>query len=174
MMNEMTSKEELTVDPGLAYHSKLFWLAKAMWRIVEQDWQDHLRGHHLTINEYSILRVVAKKDSCRVTDVSSYGLMHVSTALNSSQSLKKRGLVHLEKDVEDTRVTIVTITEEGRELLNEVDTSISFEESMLEGGLEKIESLVGLKPSFSDTQSLIYSTFGRDMFEYFSNATDIM
>lgn len=162
---EIPKQEEQLSD--IAYHQKVFWLAKGLWRIVEQDWQEYLRKYHLTINEYSVLYSVGKIKFGSVTHVADYGLMHISTAFNNSQALKKRALLVLEKDSEDTRATNISITAAGLSLLDEIAENFDFDNSVFEKSSKMLEEITGVKPQFLDVQRTIYTVMGKEMLEHF-------
>ena len=56
-----------------------------------------------------------------ISDVAKFGVMHVSTAFNSQKKLEERGYLHFFKKDDDRRNTYVSVTEEGKELLEDMN-----------------------------------------------------
>lgn len=147
------------------YQKQIFWLSKAMWYFTEQQWLKYLKEKRLTINQYSILFILAKKKTYTITEISQLGSMHISTALNHSNKLGERGYLTLEKDTKDTRTTIATITDQGEELLQLIENEPYVNQNDLHKKLKEIELTLGFKLQFSDIKNLIYQIHGHEFFD---------
>lgn len=161
-MEQEVSQKKITSN----YHHKIFQLSKAFWKIVEKDWNDWLGKSGININEHNTLLVAYSKGGCTVTDIASLGTMHISTAVNFSKSLEKKGLLTLEKNNEDKRVTMVYITDKGRELVEDIETQWEPSESLLYDAVEEIEDVFGSKPNFGDVQAIVKNFYGDEVLEH--------
>ncbi|OIJ20338.1 hypothetical protein BKP45_09770 [Anaerobacillus alkalidiazotrophicus] len=89
-------------------------LLRGTSKVVEEDWQKvaHLAG--LTQAEQHTLWIIYFEERASITKIANYGLWDRSTVMQVVKRLKEKGLVTIEKDEKDLRVTYVILTEEGR------------------------------------------------------------
>ncbi|MGY3777510.1 HTH-type transcriptional regulator Hpr [Isobaculum melis] len=159
-------KESYPKNSRNNYHHKIFQLSKAFWKIVEKDWNDWLSKSGLNINEHNTLLVAYSKECCTITDIALLGTMHISTAVNFSKSLEKKGLLRLEKNNEDKRVTMVYITEKGRKLVEDIEAQWEPNKSLFYDAVGEIEEVYGSKPHFGDIQAIVKNFYGDEVLDH--------
>jgi DNA-binding MarR family transcriptional regulator len=95
------------------------------------------KQHHITLNEWRVMVVLASHPGCVATDVVSFtGLdkMNVSRAL---LGLTKLARVKRAKDPLDARRAIITLTTKGATLFSKISASASERETQLFTNLDK-------------------------------------
>lgn len=165
MREDLLSKRD-----ALMYSYKIGQMSKALWKIVEKDWQNWIKPFGLNINEHHILWIAHYLDGATISDISKYGVMHVSTAFNFSKKLEERGYLTFSKKDDDKRNTYVYITKEGEKLLTETLENYSPKsDSILKGSLP-LKSLYGKFPEFPEILSIIREIYGREFTQLFESS----
>lgn len=72
------------------------------------------------MNEHLILLTLYAFGRATISDISKYGVMHVSTAYNFAKRLEQQALLNMEKDHNDKRNTYITLTDKGKALVDEI------------------------------------------------------
>ncbi|WP_173917014.1 HTH-type transcriptional regulator Hpr [Halobacillus sp. Marseille-Q1614] len=153
-------KEKISKQEAIFYSHKMAQLSKALWKAIEKDWQDWIKPFQLNINEHHILWIAYHLKGASISEISKYGVMHVSTAFNFSKKLEARGLLKFSKRENDKRNTYIELTSMGTELLE--DTLNNYEpsnNSVLKGVLPMAE-VYGKLPEFLDLSALIKEIYG--------------
>lgn len=83
-------------------------------KIVEEDWQRAAKSAGLTQAEQHTLWIIFFEGGASITKIAKYGLWDRSTVMQVVKRLKEKGLVYIEKDEQDLRVSYVKLTEEGK------------------------------------------------------------
>ncbi|WP_082234714.1 HTH-type transcriptional regulator Hpr [Halobacillus massiliensis] len=153
-------REKISKQEAIFYSHKMAQLSKALWKAIEKDWQDWIKPFQLNINEHHILWIAYHLKGASISEISKYGVMHVSTAFNFSKKLEARGLLKFSKRENDKRNTYIELTSMGSELLE--DTLNNYEPSnysVLKGVLPMAE-VYGKLPEFLDLSTLIKEIYG--------------
>lgn len=92
-------------------------------KVIEEDWQKAARSKGLTQAEQHTLWVVFFEGRASISTIAQFGLWDRSTVMQVVKRLKEKGLVFIEKDEKDLRVSYVMLTEEGKKRRAETRTS---------------------------------------------------
>ncbi|WP_369405105.1 HTH-type transcriptional regulator Hpr [Piscibacillus salipiscarius] len=111
--------QEYSLQEAILYSHKMAQLTKGIWKAIEKDWQDWVKPFNLNLNEHHILWIAYYLRGATISEISKFGVMHVSTAFNFSKKLEQRGLLTFSKKEEDKRNTYVKLTNEGISLFEE-------------------------------------------------------
>lgn len=84
-------------------------------KVMEEDWQSAAKSVGLTQAEQHTLWVIFFEGGASVSTIAKYGLWDRSTVMQVLKRLKEKGLVSIEKDDRDLRVSYVKLTKEGEE-----------------------------------------------------------
>ena len=93
-----------------------FSLKKAA-RAVARRYDDALRPYDLNNGQFSMLTTVAGFQEISIQKLGNFLEMDRTTATAALKPLQRRGLVAIEHSTEDSRIRIVSITEDGKSLL---------------------------------------------------------
>ncbi|RXI99551.1 MarR family transcriptional regulator [Anaerobacillus alkaliphilus] len=83
-------------------------------KVIEADWQNVANSVGLTQAELHTLWMVYFEERASITTIANHGLWDRSTVMQVVKRLKEKGLVSVEKDDQDLRVSYVILTEEGK------------------------------------------------------------
>ncbi|MFC7063527.1 HTH-type transcriptional regulator Hpr [Halobacillus seohaensis] len=158
-------KDKISKQEAIFYSHKMAQLSKALWKAIEKDWQEWIKPFKLNINEHHILWIAYHLEGASISEISKYGVMHVSTSFNFSKKLEERGLLQFSKRENDKRNTYIELTTEGTSLLE--DTLNEYEpnnNSVLRGVLPMTE-MYGKLPEFLDLSALIKEIYGDEYME---------
>lgn len=158
-------RQEPSIQEALVYSHKMAQLSKALWKAIEKDWQQWIKPFDLNLNEHHILWIAYQLDGASVSEISKFGVMHVSTAFNFSKKLEDRGLVAFSKKENDKRNTYIRLTDEGKELLQETIKAYEPENNSLLQGSNPLNELYGKYPEFQDLYALIREIYGLEYTE---------
>ncbi|MFS0577223.1 HTH-type transcriptional regulator Hpr [Sporosarcina sp. 179-K 3D1 HS] len=152
---------------AMIFSQRVAQMSKALWKAVEKDWQQWIKPYDLNINEHHILWIAFHLDGATISDVAKFGVMHVSTAFNFSKKLEQRGYLQFYKKDDDRRNTYVSVTDEGKELLLEMNKNYyTSNHGVLEGSMP-IKNLYGKFPEFLEVMSVLRNIYGEDFMEIF-------
>lgn len=158
-------KEKISKREAIFYSHKMAQLSKALWKAIEKDWQEWAKPFELNINEHHILWIAYHLKGASISEISKFGVMHVSTAFNFSKKLEKRGLLQFSKRENDKRNTYIELTDDGNELLEATLSEYNPEDnSVLRGSLPMTE-MYGKLPEFLDLSALIKEIYGEEYME---------
>ncbi|MCA1012099.1 HTH-type transcriptional regulator Hpr [Halobacillus halophilus] len=158
-------KERISKREAIFYSHKMAQLSKALWKAIEKDWQEWAKPFQLNINEHHILWIAYHLKGASISEISKFGVMHVSTAFNFSKKLEKRGLLQFSKRENDKRNTYIELTDDGNELLEATLSEYNPEDnSVLRGSLPMTE-MYGKLPEFLDLSALIKEIYGEEYME---------
>ncbi|WP_165983711.1 HTH-type transcriptional regulator Hpr [Macrococcus bovicus] len=140
-------------------------LSKALWKTVEKDWQSWIKPYDLNINEHHILVIIRNLEKATISQVSQYGVMHVSTVFNFAKNLEKRGYLRMPKSESDKRNTYLELTEKGKELLYETYKNYENTDDRLHDAALEYQKVMLTMPAFSDLKYIVSQVYGRDFIE---------
>lgn len=155
-------KQEYTLQEALLYSHKMAQLSKALWKAIEKDWQHWIKPFNLNINEHHILWISYQLNGASISEVSKFGVMHVSTAFNFSKKLEERGLLTFSKRENDKRNTYIQLTADGENLLLETMKSYNPDENSLIQGSNPLKKIYGKMPEFLELYALINEIYGSE------------
>jgi DNA-binding MarR family transcriptional regulator len=94
-----------------------------MAEYLKREQSTIFKKYGITFPQYNVLRVleVSENGQQRLSDVSRILLVAVSNLSGLVRRLEKEGLIVRKRDPKDDRVTIVAITQAGREILKRCD-----------------------------------------------------
>ncbi|MGP4078029.1 HTH-type transcriptional regulator Hpr [Halobacillus sp. K22] len=165
-------KERISKREAIFYSHKMAQLSKALWKAIEKDWQEWTKPFQLNINEHHILWIAYHLKGASISEISKFGVMHVSTAFNFSKKLEKRGLLQFSKRENDKRNTYIELTDDGNELLEATLSEYNPEDnSVLRGSLPMTE-MYGKLPEFLDLSALIKEIYGEEYMEILERSLD--
>ncbi|WP_349409592.1 HTH-type transcriptional regulator Hpr [Pseudalkalibacillus sp. SCS-8] len=156
----MENKKDFSMKEAMMFSHKVAQISKAMWKCVEKDWQGWIKPFGLNINEHHILWIAFHLEGASISDISKYGVMHVSTAFNFSKKLEEQGYLTFSKKENDKRNTYVKLTETGENLLLRTMESYEPEQYGIFGASLKIRDLYGKFPEFDELMAVIRSVYG--------------
>jgi MarR family transcriptional regulator, protease production regulatory protein HPr len=87
---------------------------RAASKVIDIDWQKAANLVGLTQAELHTLWIVYFDGRASITTIANHGLWDRSTVMQVVKRLKEKGLVTVEKDHNDLRVSYVILTEEGK------------------------------------------------------------
>jgi homoprotocatechuate degradation regulator HpaR len=83
---------------------------------VMRRFRPHLRSHGLTDQQWRILRALAEENRIELLELSNRCMIQPPSLSRTVPALAERGLVFREDHPSDRRRTLVSLTDEGREL----------------------------------------------------------
>jgi len=96
------------------------WMMRTLHRLYNIHTQKILDRQDLTIAHWYYLRVLAERGSLNQLELSKRVGMAATTAVPALDRLEKRGLVKRTRDPHDRRKYFVSLTDEGRRLIDEL------------------------------------------------------
>ncbi|KGX85271.1 transcriptional regulator [Pontibacillus litoralis JSM 072002] len=156
----MSHNEEISVQEAILFTHKMAQLSKALWKTIEKDWQSWIKPFDLNINEHHILWIAYHLKGASVSEISKFGVMHVSTAFNFSKKLEARNLLTFSKRENDKRNTYIEITPKGEKLLLETMQAYKPENNSIYKGVQPLKELYGKFPDFLELIALIRQVYG--------------
>jgi len=159
--------ENYPLKESMIFTQRVAQMSKALWKAVEKDWQQWIKPYNLNINEHHILWISFHLKGATISEIAKFGVMHVSTAFNFSKKLEQRGYLQFYKKDDDRRNTYVSVTEDGKSLLLEMNNNYhNSKHGILEGSLP-IKELYGKFPEFLEVMSVIRNIYGEEFMEIF-------
>ena len=79
---------------------------------------------NISLGEFFALRSVLHRDICTMQDIAKSAVVTKSGATRIVSRLVDKGLAHREQDQKDGRICCVTLTEEGKSLLNRIEDQL--------------------------------------------------
>ncbi|TDM04652.1 HTH-type transcriptional regulator Hpr [Macrococcus carouselicus] len=140
-------------------------LSKALWKTAEKDWQTWIKPYDLNINEHHILVIIRNLERATISQVSQYGVMHVSTVFNFAKNLEKRGYLRMPKSDLDKRNTYLELTDMGKELLYETYKNYENIDDRIHDAAQEYQSVMMAMPVFSDLKYIVAQIYGKDFIE---------
>lgn len=170
----MDKNTPYSIKQSILFSHKVAQLSKALWKSIEKDWQNWIKPFDLNINEHHILLIAYQLEGASISDISKFGVMHVSTAFNFSKKLEERGLLTFSKKQNDKRNTYVCLTSEGEKLLLEtLEVYDPKQYGVYEGSLP-IKELYGKFPEFSEVMTIVRHIYGQDFMLIFEKTLEKM
>ena len=164
------SNQVCSIKEALIFSQRMAQLSKALWKAVEKDWQAWIKPYDLNINEHHILWIAHHLKGASISDISKFGVMHVSTAFNFSKKLEEKGFLRFSKKENDKRNTYVEITPEGEQLLMELLESFNPQENAVFAGTAPLRDLFGKFPEMVEVIAIIRNIYGNDFVDSFENS----
>ena len=79
---------------------------------------------NISLGEFFALRAVVHRDICTMQDIAKSTAVTKSGATRIVSRLKDKGLAQREQNKKDGRICCVTLTEEGKSLLNRIESQL--------------------------------------------------
>lgn len=165
----MTEKQ-YSIKEAMLFSQRIAQLSKAIWKMIEKDWQQWIKPYDLNINEHHILWISYHLKGASISDVAKFGVMHVSTAFNFSKKLEERGLVEFSKKENDKRNTYIRITEEGEKILLELMETFNPSNNTVFNGAMPLRNLYGKFPDFMELMAIVRNIYGDDFMDIFESS----
>ncbi|KYC97162.1 HTH-type transcriptional regulator Hpr [Heyndrickxia sporothermodurans] len=159
-----------SIKEALLFSQKITQISKAIWKMIEKDWQQWIKPYDLNINEHHILWIAYHLKGASISDVAKFGVMHVSTAFNFSKKLEERELLEFSKKENDKRNTYIQLTKKGEALLLDSMESFNPSNSVVLNGALPIKNLYGKFPEFIELMAIIRNIYGEDFMEIFETS----
>lgn len=157
--------KEYSLQEAILYSHKMAQLTKAIWKAIEKDWQDWVKPFDLNLNEHHVLWIAYHLKGATISEISKFGVMHVSTAFNFSKKLEQRGLLTFSKKEEDKRNTYVKLTEEGVKLFEATMEDHDPERNSVMNASLPLKDIYGRFPEFQDLESIVKYLYGDEYLE---------
>lgn len=104
-------------------------------KLMDQQVQEMLKGTPLTLTSYRILRVVSVFDEISISDISRYNAIDRAQVSRTAETLASKGLVCFTGNPTSKRKKMVTLSDAGRALLDEVSPDFAMRRERLREGL---------------------------------------
>ncbi|WP_035512597.1 HTH-type transcriptional regulator Hpr [Halalkalibacillus halophilus] len=167
-------KDTYSLQEAILYSHKMAQLSKAIWKQIEKDWQEWVKPFGLNLNEHHILWICYHLDGASISEISKFGVMHVSTAFNFSKKLEERSLLTFSKREEDKRNTYVELTNNGKELFEETmeaHAKATEKNSVMQASLP-LKDLYGRFPEFQDLEAIVKGLYGEEYLDILERTTE--
>ncbi|MED4226674.1 HTH-type transcriptional regulator Hpr [Neobacillus cucumis] len=166
------SINDYTIMESLFFTQRMMQLSKALWKVIEKDWQQWIKPYDLNINEHHILWITYYLKDAPISEIAKLGVMHVSTAFNFSKKLENQGYLQFSKKENDMRNTYIQLTKKGEELLLTIFKNYEpLQNSVFKGALP-LHELYGKFPEFIEMSAIVRSIYGDDFMEVFEYSFD--
>ncbi|GIN84105.1 HTH-type transcriptional regulator Hpr [Heyndrickxia sporothermodurans] len=164
------AEKPYSVKEAMLFSQKVAQISKALWKMIEKDWQQWIKPYDLNINEHHILWIAYHLKGASISDVAKFGVMHVSTAFNFSKKLEERGLLEFSKKENDKRNTYIQLTKKGETLLLDSMESFNPSNSTVFNGAIPLRNLYGKFPEFIELMAIVRNMYGEDFMEIFETS----
>lgn len=158
----------------MLYTHRISQLSKALWKTIEKDWQNWIKPYGLNINEHHILIIIRNLEYATISQVSQYGVMHVSTVFNFAKKLESQGLLRMPKSEYDKRNTYLELTDKGKELLKETYEGYMDMDNRIADASQDYKNLIMTLPHFTDLTYLVSKIYGKDFINQLDKSHDDM
>ncbi|NIK12661.1 HTH-type transcriptional regulator Hpr [Alkalibacillus sp. S2W] len=158
------SEQNYSLQEAILYSHKMAQLTKAVWKQIEKDWQNWVKPFDLNLNEHHILWICYHLDGASISEISKFGIMHVSTAFNFSKKLEERELLTFSKREEDKRNTYIELTESGKRLFEETmeaHAQGTDKNTVMQASLP-LKDLYGRFPEFQELEAIVKEIYGEE------------
>lgn len=159
---DMKREREKEIIDKMLFTHKVSQLSKALWKTVEKDWQNWIKPYDLNINEHHILVIIRNLEKATISEVSQYGVMHVSTVFNFAKNLEKRGYLTMPKSKFDKRNTYLELTEKGKEVLYETYKGYKESDDRIYDAASNYQELMFDLPPFTELKFIVAQIYGAD------------
>lgn len=166
----MMEDNQLNLMESILFSQRMAQLSKALWKSIEKDWQSWIKPYDLNINEHHILWIAHHLNGATISDISKFGVMHVSTAFNFSKKLEERDLLQFSKKENDKRNTYIQLTEKGQALLQELLDVYQPENNSVYQGALPLRELYGKFPDIMELMAIVRNIYGDDFMDMFEKS----
>ncbi|MBO8137339.1 MAG: winged helix DNA-binding protein [Desulfotomaculum sp.] len=90
-------------------------LIRGLYKAIDEDWRKCASKSGLTVSQQHMLYILFFENGSTLSEISKYGLWHLSTVVDLVERMERSGLVRKEIDSNDARTKRVYITEKGIE-----------------------------------------------------------
>lgn len=163
-------EKEYSFTESMLFTQRMAQLSKALWKAIEKDWQRWIKPFHLNINEHNVLWIAHYLNGATISDISKFGVMHVSTAFNFSKKLEERELLTLSKRENDKRNTYIKLTDKGTNLLMELMAAYEPAKNSVYQGSLPLRELYGKFPEVIELLAIVRNIYGEDFMEIFETS----
>lgn len=102
-------------------------------RLIQQEYQAFLAPLHLTYPQYLVMKILMEGDGIPVNVITSRLMLESNTVTPILQRLEKQGLIKRGYSCNDQRQRIITLTDQGKDMRQEIaDVSSLVAESLRE------------------------------------------
>lgn len=145
---------ENQLDKVRELESRLTFRLSVISKLLDQKSQSFLEGTELNLSSYRILAVVHTFEQISISDISRFNAMDRGQVSRAAVDLEKHGFVRFSADAKSKRKKIVILTEQGHDLLKQVQPKfdayrLTLEEALgqehvnaLSAGLSKLTHVV--------------------------------
>jgi DNA-binding MarR family transcriptional regulator len=118
-------------------------------RLIQQEYQVFLAPLHLTYPQYLVMKILMEGDGIPVNVITSRLMLESNTVTPILQRLEKQGLIKRGYSCNDQRQRIITLTDQGKDMRQEIaDVSSLVAESLREKDTScetahRLESMLG-------------------------------
>lgn len=108
------------MDPEPASSLKLWVVMNHAFHSIEATLQEQVESHGISFSEFAVLEVLLHKGPLPIGDVGDHMLLTRGSMTYVVDKLEEEGLIRRRRCEEDRRIIYAELTEEGRELIEEV------------------------------------------------------
>ena len=89
-------------------------------RLIQQEYQVFLAPRHLTYPQYLVMKILMEGDGIPVNMITSRLMLESNTVTPILQRLEKQGLIKRGYSCNDQRQRIITLTDQGKDMRQEI------------------------------------------------------
>lgn len=94
-------------------------LVRGFYKAMDEDWRKSAAQNGITVSQQHLLWILHFENGSTLSEVSAYGLWHLSTVIDLVDRMESHGLVSKEIDNNDARTKRVYLTEKGKNLVKD-------------------------------------------------------
>ncbi|MBM7855413.1 DNA-binding MarR family transcriptional regulator [Desulfohalotomaculum tongense] len=92
-------------------------LTRGLYKAIDEDWRKCAAKSGLTVSQQHLLWILYFENGSTLSQISEYGIWHLSTVIDLVERMERFGMVRKETDVKDARTKRVYITDKGKKML---------------------------------------------------------
>ncbi|WP_158634018.1 MarR family transcriptional regulator [Radiobacillus deserti] len=91
-------------------------LFRGAYKVIEHDWQTAAQEEGITIAEQHIIWILHLEKELSTTRIAELGLWKLTTVMQVVKRMQAKGLVHINKNPADKRITYLSLSEKGENI----------------------------------------------------------
>jgi DNA-binding MarR family transcriptional regulator len=121
-------------EPGYQTSPSLLYAVKQVELAVRAHLDEILRSSSVTALQYTALTVLRRRDGLTSAQLARNSFVRTQSMADMVASLERQGLIRRRRDPHDARRSLISLTDEGREVLRRYEVEVeALEQRMLSG-----------------------------------------
>lgn len=122
-----------------------YWITR-LSNLYTHEMEKRLKKQGMNITSWRVCMILRENGVLNMTDIATHAVGRLSTINKAVYRMQEQGLVKVERNENDARVTMVEITDEGRQTVGQLieSTSRIIERALTDLSAEEIKSLNGI------------------------------